>query len=185
MNSSPPHPKTIDLVVCYIRMCIPGPFSSSSLIFLLDYVILFFFCVCASTTSLLFLLPSSPWILCLPTWSRPCPPTHHSTSFSRWFSNAEKEKKRKWSQGLEQKKSFLFSIVISVSFRRLCVCVCWVSSMQAFCHSRKKKSFYWCHHHRPTNNLIHHFFTSQQLNLPLLKILGKIKKFFGSRNVPK
>ena len=54
MNSSPPHPKTIDLVVCYIRMCIPGPFSSSSLIFLLDYVILFFFCVCASTTSLLF-----------------------------------------------------------------------------------------------------------------------------------
>ena len=82
-------PKTIDLVVCYIRMFIPGPFKQLFLI-LLGYVILF--CVCASTTSFLFLLPSSPWILCLPTWSRPPSPTRHSTSFSRWFSMQKNEK---------------------------------------------------------------------------------------------
>lgn len=82
-----------------------------------------FFFACVPRLPPYFLLPSSPWILCLPTWSRPCPPTHHSTSFSRWFSNAEKEEK-KMIPRIGTKKSFLFSIVISVSFRRLCVCVC-------------------------------------------------------------
>ena len=135
MNSSPPHPKTIDLVVCYIRMCIPGPFSSSSLIFLLDYVILFFFCVCLDYLLTFCCHLRHEFCVCPLDHALAHPPT--TPPHFQDDSLMQKRKKRKWSQGLEQK--ILSLLYCHFSFFSPFVCVCVLSFFNASFLSFTKK----------------------------------------------
>jgi hypothetical protein len=116
---SPSQTKTIDLVVCYIRMFISGPFKQLFISFLGLRQFTFFLCVCVPRLPPFFFVAIFAMNFVFAHLITPSP-THDSTSFSRWFSMQEqKEKKhneKDWKNSLSSRLSFQFILP--------CVCVC-------------------------------------------------------------
>ncbi len=156
-----PSQTTIDLVVCYIRMFISGPFKQ---LFISFWVMSFSFCVCvcASTTSFLFCCHLRHEF-CV------CPLDHalaHPRLHLRWFSMQKKKHNEKdWKNPFSSRLSFQFILP--------CVCVCVLMYYSIF-WIQEEKSF--CRRHLRPIISSHH---------TTVKSHSKKKSFLGPWNVPK
>jgi hypothetical protein len=128
------------------------PFQAA-LHFFFGFTSIHFLCVSVCLDYLLsFLLPSSPWILCLPTWSRPRPPT---TPPHFQDDSLCRNKKKKNIMKRTGKILYLLDCHFSL-FCRVCVCVCACADLLFnLLNSRREELL-----PPPPPPPTHHFFTS-------------------------